>query len=81
MKLTRRQFLYLGSVVGGLLIGERVLIAAAPQPVPMVDTGLEFPLDFPTAFSSPTQLDRQPTSTSLPSLRSLTFWERLFNLK
>lgn len=78
MKLTRRQFLQLSSVVGGmLLIGEPVLVAAAP----VNDAGMEFPLDFPVAFSSPTELVAQPTSTSILSFRSLSFWERLFNLK
>lgn len=45
------------------------------------EQGIEFPLDFPIAFSYPTELDRHPTATPLLSLRSLSFWERLFNLK
>jgi hypothetical protein len=82
MKLTRRQFLQLSSVVGGmLLVGERVPVAAALQPMPTADTGFEFPLEFPIAFSPSTELHAQPSSTTLLSLRSLSFWERLFNLK
>jgi len=75
MVLTRRQFLGLSSVVGGLLLtGVRVPVIAQE-----VDTGFDFPLDFPIAFSSPTELVTQPSSTPLLSLRSLSFWERLFS--
>jgi hypothetical protein len=75
MVLTRRQFLGLSSVVGGLLLtGVRVPVTAQE-----VDTDFDFPLEFPTASFSATELDRQPLSASLLSLRSLSFWERLFS--
>jgi hypothetical protein len=76
MKLTRRQFLQLSSVVGGVLLTGICVPVTATQEV---DMGLEFPLDFPIAFSSPTQLGRQPSSTSIFGLRSTTFWEKLFS--
>lgn len=74
-KISRRTFilLFLFLVFGNRIKGYSVKAEYEGE------QGIEFPLDFPIAFSSPTELVTQPSSTPLLSLRSLSFWERLFS--